>query len=128
MLAIAESGERKTTCDNLALASVKAHQDALAASYTDEMKHFENAKAIAAGERRRIENNKEFSADEKLEELDKIPEPQQPLAPVVRVKEPTIEGLFNLLQTGQPSMGLFTSEGGQFLGGHGMKEDAAYGQ
>ena len=65
VLAIAESGERKTTCDNLALESVKAHQNALAASHADEMKHFENANAIAAGERRRVENDKELSPDTK---------------------------------------------------------------
>jgi hypothetical protein len=32
--------------------------------------------------------------------------------------------MLNFLQAGQPSIGLFTSEGGQFLGGHGMSNDA----
>ena len=37
--------------------------------------------------------------------------------------EPTFEGLTRLLAGGQPSMGIFSGEGGQFLGGHGMNQD-----
>ena len=38
--------------------------------------------------------------------------------------EPTYEGLVRLLAMGQPSIGLFAAEGGQFVGGHGMADDA----
>ncbi len=37
--------------------------------------------------------------------------------------EPTFEGLCKLLAVGQPSVGVFASEGGQFIGGHGMSDD-----
>jgi hypothetical protein len=37
--------------------------------------------------------------------------------------EPTFEGLCKLYNTGHPSLGLFSTEGGQFIGGHGMSED-----
>jgi Protein of unknown function (DUF3987) len=38
--------------------------------------------------------------------------------------EPTFEGLCKLFAVGQPSLGIFASEGGQFVGGHGMSDDA----
>ncbi len=34
--------------------------------------------------------------------------------------EPTYEGLVKMLISGQPSIGVFSAEGGQFVGGHGM--------
>src|SRR3712207_3965330 len=37
--------------------------------------------------------------------------------------EPTFEGLERLFPTGQPSMGMFSAEGGQFIGGHCMREE-----
>lgn len=37
--------------------------------------------------------------------------------------EPTFEGLCRLFAGGWPSLGIFASEGGQFIGGHGMSED-----
>ena len=40
------------------------------------------------------------------------------------MEEPTIEGLAKLLLTGQPSVGVFSAEGGEFVGGHAMKDDA----
>ena len=39
------------------------------------------------------------------------------------MSEPTFEGLTKLLATGQPSLGLFSDEGGQFLGGHAMNNE-----
>lgn len=51
-------------------------------------------------------------------------EPLPPLAPIMTMAEPTIEGLAKLLLTGQPSVGLFSAEGGQFVGGHAMSDDA----
>lgn len=38
--------------------------------------------------------------------------------------EPTIEGLHKLFGIGWPSLGLFAAEGGRFVGGHGMSDDA----
>jgi hypothetical protein len=46
-----------------------------------------------------------------------------PPLPDRTVTEPTLEGLTRLFALGQPSLGLFSDEGGQFLGGHGMNAD-----
>jgi hypothetical protein len=40
------------------------------------------------------------------------------------VHEPTYEGLCKLLALSRPSLGIFSAEGGQSMGGHGMAEDA----
>jgi hypothetical protein len=37
--------------------------------------------------------------------------------------EPTFEGLAKLYAIGQPSLGVFAAEGGQFIGGHGLSEE-----
>ncbi len=46
-----------------------------------------------------------------------------PLEPLLLCEEPTYEGLVKLLAAGQPSVGLFSDEGGRFIGGHGMNPD-----
>ena len=51
------------------------------------------------------------------------PPPVPPLEPLLTCPEPTYEGLCKLFAAGQPSLGIFTTEGGQFIGGHGMSED-----
>jgi hypothetical protein len=38
-------------------------------------------------------------------------------------EEPTYEGLVKLLMVGQPSIGLFTDEGGRLIGGYGMNTE-----
>ena len=51
------------------------------------------------------------------------PEPQPPALIDRTVNEPTFEGLTKLFAIGQPSLGLFSDEGGQFLGGHAMNSE-----
>ena len=48
------------------------------------------------------------------------PPPAAPLTPMLTCPEPTYEGLCKHLVSGQPSIGIFSAEGGQFIGGHGM--------
>lgn len=50
-------------------------------------------------------------------------EPPAPLLPVLTTDEPTVEGLHKLFERGQPSLGLFSDEGGTFLGGHAMASE-----
>ena len=52
------------------------------------------------------------------------PAPTAPLEPLMTCPEPTFEGLCKLFAIGQPSLGIFATEGGQFVGGHGMSDDA----
>jgi hypothetical protein len=51
------------------------------------------------------------------------PEPEPPLEGQFVTEEPTYEGIFKLLQYGQPSIGIFSAEGGRFIGGHAMSKE-----
>ena len=65
-----------------------------------------------------------MTREEKYKELEALGSPPTPpLDPVLLVEEPTYEGLVKLLQLGQPSLGLFSDEGGRLLGGHGMSQE-----
>lgn len=52
---------------------------------------------------------------------DDIPNP--PIQPNLLVSEPTYEGIVKTLQFGQPTLGLFSDEGGRFLAGHAMSNE-----
>jgi hypothetical protein len=51
------------------------------------------------------------------------PEPPAPLKPMLTCQEPTFEGLCRALEVGQPSLGIFATEGGQFIAGNAMSAE-----
>jgi hypothetical protein len=122
---VAATGERKSAVDDEALWAVRAHEAALRETYGTERLDYDNEKTAwdkardagvkaAKGDRARIKQT-----------LDALgPAPLPPLEPVLTCGEPTYEGLVKLLAVGQPSIGIFAAEGGQFIGGHGMTDDA----
>lgn len=98
---VAESGERKSAVDRLAL---HAHAT------------FEKVKADE--QREAVEQHNQL--DKKAKETAVMPRESLFLA-----SDPTVEGLCKLLHAGLPSIGVFSAEGGRFLGGHGMSDEAA---
>lgn len=98
---VAESGERKSAVDRLAL---QAH-----ATY-EKAKSDEHREAIEQHNR----------LDKKAKETTTMPRESVFLA-----SDPTVEGLCKLLHNGLPSIGVFSAEGGRFLGGHGMSDETA---
>ena len=127
-LTIARSGERKSACDAPLMAALRVHEKEQAKAQRDAMQSWLNAAAIWKGERDRIlmeakkgRGEKRTAAQADLEALG--PEPAAPPSSDRTVTEPTFEGLTKLFETGQPSLGLFSDEGAQFLGGHAMNSD-----
>lgn len=117
-LTLAVSGDRKTACDNLALKAVREFEEKSYAAYRVEEKHYQaELKAHKAG----LMTGSRKKAD--LEKILTNPEPEAPLSPMRICQEPTFEGLCRLLRQGNPSMGIFSDEGGQFLGGYGMADE-----
>ncbi|MBX9703119.1 MAG: DUF3987 domain-containing protein, partial [Silvanigrellaceae bacterium] len=49
--------------------------------------------------------------------------PEPPIIPCQLIQEPTYEALIKLYQEGQPSLALFSDEGGRMLGGWGMNKE-----
>jgi hypothetical protein len=101
LVTVAESGERKSAVDRLALHAHAA---------------FEKGKSDE--HREAIEQHNRL--DKRAKETATIPRESVFLA-----SDPTVEGLCKLLHAGLPSIGVFSAEGGRFLGGHGMSEETA---
>src|SRR6056297_3115751 len=127
-LTIARSGERKSACDVPLMTALRDHERERANAQRDAMESWHNAQALWKGERDRIlldakkgKGEKRTAAQADLEALG--PEPTPPPSADRTVTEPTFEGLTRLFATGQPSLGLFSDEGGQFLGGFAMNSD-----
>ena len=67
----------------------------------------------------------EAGSEAHQEELEQLgPEPVKPLEPLLMSADFTFEGMVRCLNIGQPLFGIIGSEGGQFVGGHGMTDDA----
>ncbi|WP_048708732.1 DUF3987 domain-containing protein [Microvirga massiliensis] len=124
LLALALSGERKTSGDSISLRAVAIREELLQVHYDAELKRYKAEKRAYDAEVRRIETHKDFDQATKADKLANLCEPRTPILPFLRYREPTFEGLQKQLEYGQPSVGLFSSEGGQFLGGHGMSDEA----
>jgi Protein of unknown function (DUF3987)/Primase C terminal 2 (PriCT-2)/RepB DNA-primase from phage plasmid len=122
---IAETGERKTAADNEALRPVRKREKALREAFDQALPSYENQKI--AWEKARDHAVKKAKGDRgaiKLA-LDAVgPPPIPPLSSMLTCPEPTYEGLCKYLQSGQPSIGVFSSEGGLFIGGHGMSDES----
>jgi hypothetical protein len=124
-MTVAATGERKTAADTEALWPVRKRESALQEQHGAERHQYENSKLAwdkardaavkqAQGNRTEIETA--------LEALGLPPIP--PLEPLLTCPEPTYEGICKLFAVGWPSLGIFSAEGGQFIGGHGMSDDA----
>ncbi len=127
-LTVAQSGERKSACDAPLMAALRAYEREQSKAYREEMRAWEDAYKLwedardkVFSEAKKAKGEKRTAAQADLEALG-----QPPIAPVVpdrTVSEPTFEGLTRLFAHGQSSLGLFSDEGGQFLGGHAMNSE-----
>ena len=127
-LTIAKSGERKSSCDAPFMTALRRHEKEMAAERALEFQRFQTQQAVWKAETQSIlrskksKNNQSKTAMEvDLNELG--PEPTPPPSTDRTVTEPTYEGLTRLFIEGSSSLGIFSDEGGQFLGGHGMNSD-----
>jgi hypothetical protein len=124
LLAVAASGERKSSCDSIALRSVTAWEQHLQAEYDQAMHSYELQKATYEAWCNDIKKEKKRSYQERAADIEATPAPVRPLEALLRLREPTLEGLQKHLNFGQPSIGVYSAEGGTFLGGHAMSDEA----
>jgi hypothetical protein len=125
---IDESGGRKSEADRQALWPIRKREEALRADHDVDLPVYEQHREAWEAQRRQILRAQGKGAaktlDEKKVELKALGlPPQPPLIPLLTCPEPTFEGLCRLLAGGHPSVGVFSAEGGQFIGGHGMSDD-----
>lgn len=122
-VSVGESGARKSAVDQVALWPHRKHEKSLSEKYIAELEDYK-IKLAAHKKSRDIALAKGRTYEERQEGLRALgPEPDAPLAPIIITEDPTLEGLVKLLAIGQPSMGLFSDEGGRMVGGYGMSAD-----
>jgi hypothetical protein len=120
-LTVAGSGERKSATDALALRPIRKHEEMLLETYLIELPGYNNAKAAWDAVKKKACKG-DFAAIKAA--LDRLgPEPPAPLQPLLTCQEPTFEGLCRALEVGRPSIGVFATEGGQFIGGNAMNAE-----
>lgn len=125
-LTIALSGERKSSCDAKLIAPLGEYEREQEKARQEALEGWRNNHAIWKGSRERIlvDAKKPENRDKALVELEKLgPEPPAPRSSDRTVRNPTYKGLTRQFREGCPSLGIFSDEGGQFLGGYAMKSE-----
>lgn len=122
-LTVAESGDRKSAADRLALRAHHDRQSALLEVHGTEQKQYRDRRDAYQRARAAILEKAKGDPEAVAAELGRLQEPEAPPSPFILAEEPTLEGLQKSLLRGFPSQGLFSDEGGQFFGGHASKPE-----
>lgn len=122
---VGETGERKSAVDDVATSPHRQYERNLEIGYNQDYADWE--REFVAWKQSKDEGLKKSKGMQaKKRHLDEMGDsPIAPPQPVLLIEEPTYEGLIKVLQNGLPSIGLFTDEGGRFVGGHAMNSDNA---
>jgi hypothetical protein len=124
-MTIAGSGDRKTTSDREALWPIVKREQALHEIHQDQRQAWAIASAAWGAEKRKIEGDRKLDFESRKLALVMLgPEPEAPIRPLLVVPDPTYEGLVKAMPTTPAALGIFSAEGGQFIGGHGMAQDS----
>jgi Protein of unknown function (DUF3987) len=121
---VAGSGDRKSSADNEAIWPIRKYERTMKEAYERDIQVWLIEVCAWKAEKKKIESNRQFGFEERRDELKALgPEPRPPLHPFLTVPDPTVEGLTKAWVSAPASLGVFTAEGGQFVGGHGMSVD-----
>jgi hypothetical protein len=125
---IAQSGERKSSCDKPLMRALREYEAKQAEVYADAFKAWASASEMFEAKKKGALRDLASGDDKKRTqgEVDFAAlgaPPRRPLLADRTASEPTLEGLFLALQISSPSVGVFNDEAAQFLGGHGMGAD-----
>ena len=125
LVSVSESGARKSSSDKEASMFIKEREKELRQKHDTDLASYVNAKDAYDSLRRKILNDKSGSSQQDLENaLNALGSPPTPpLDALLTVPEPTYEGICGYFMRGQPGIGLFSDEGGQFISGYGMDSD-----
>jgi len=124
LITVAGSGDRKSTADNEALWPIRKREKALKEQHDRDFKTWSIDHAAWSAEKRKIEGKGSLDLEGRKQALrDLGSEPERPLHPFLTAPDPTVEGLAKAWPSAPAALGIFTAEGGQFIGGHGMSQD-----
>ncbi len=132
MLAIADSGERKTTCDGFFMSAIRQFEREQTEAMKPAIQQYEAAFAAWDAEREGIlsairEAGKKGKPTHKMrEDLEQLQlsKPESPPVPRLLLEDETPENLVWSLAKQWPSSGIISSEAGMVLGSHAMGRDS----
>ena len=123
-MSIANSGERKSTCDNYFMKPIREFESEAAYKQAKGLEKYKNDSDIWKANRSELLKDAKGGDQMAVEVLTKLgPPPTPPPSTDLVVTEPTYEGLTRAFKDGRPALGIFADEGGQFLGGNAMNTD-----
>ena len=131
LLAVADSGERKTTCDAIFCPALRDWESGQRQEMSPEIAKLEAAtevfEAKKAGILEAIKHKRRRAQDtaDEERELEALVNhaPVPPLIPRLLFADATPEALAHALATGWPSGGVLSAEAGAVFGAHGMGQD-----
>lgn len=132
LLTIADSGERKSTCDGFFMSAIRAYQEAQAEEAKPAIRAFEAALAAWEAERDGLlsaikDSSKKGKATDSLRaDLARLQQdkPEPPRVPRLLLGDETPENLAWGLARNWPSAGVVSAEAGIVFGAHGMGKDS----
>jgi hypothetical protein len=124
LVTVAASGDRKSSADNEALWPIRKREKALKDLHDRAYQAWSIEHTAWNAEKKKIEGKTGGGIEGRRAALrDLGPEPERPLHPFLTAPDPTVEGLAKAWTSAPAALGIFTAEGGQFIGGHGMSLD-----
>ena len=133
MLSIAESGERKTTCDGFFTSAIRAYEAVQAERVKPLLKKYEAERSIWEAKRSGLLESvkKAAKCGKPSEDLEgrlialQRREPEPPRWPKLLLLDETPESLSSKLAIRYPVAGILSSEAGLIFGAHGMNRETA---
>ena len=120
-VAVGESGERKSATDRIATGPIKERQRRESETFY-QGKQAHEAETAAWDKARKIAL-KETDKDVIEALLKQLGEEPKHVQPFYLFEEPSFEGIERAYAEGRYTLGLFSDEGGRFLGGYAMSKD-----
>lgn len=134
LLTVGESGERKSGVDDVVLGAAKRQERTDMEAYQAELGAYELEleswkQAVDAAKRAATTKKPGAAMATKADVFQAVQSvgdrPIPPIMPLRFLTEPTVEGQFKLMLVAQPSVALFSDEGGLLIGGHALNSDNA---
>ena len=126
-LTVAQSGERKSGCDKKLTGAIQEFERLEVDQYKIDYADFDAASKLWDAKQSRLIRDAAGTGDKAVSALADLeaqpPRPVAPLSPYRIAGDPTLEGLLKHLANAQPSAGIFSDEGGGFIGGYAMNSD-----
>ena len=120
-IALGVSGERKTTVDRIAIGPIQARQKQQTMSFFANKQKFDAEHAAWESQRKNAFKESEPEMIESL--LSRAGEEPRHIQPCHIFSEPSFQGIERAFAEGRYSLGLFSDEGGKFLGGYAMSKE-----